>query len=112
LEKVVPKKITENSQHTVQNEKYRIQNTPAAKLRYIKLPMYLFFYMVLGLIDFDGASSFCHFYSKLSFYLYMYYYCSISLLILYGYKNSLLSIIAVVDGAAMPAEPWSRPPGE
>jgi hypothetical protein len=35
--------ITQNSQHNVQNKEYRIQNTPEAKLVYIKLPMYLFF---------------------------------------------------------------------
>jgi hypothetical protein len=29
--------------------------TAAAKLMYIKLPMYLFFYMALGLNDFDGG---------------------------------------------------------
>ncbi len=32
---------------------YRIQNTAAAKLMYIKFPMYLFFYMALGLNAFD-----------------------------------------------------------
>jgi hypothetical protein len=36
---------------------YRMQNTPAAKLmtHVNKLPMYLFFYMALGLYDFDGG---------------------------------------------------------
>jgi hypothetical protein len=34
----------------------RIQNTPAAKLVYIKLPMYLFF-MALGLNNFEGGKS-------------------------------------------------------
>ncbi len=39
--------------------KYRIQNTAAAKwmYSYIQLPMYLFFYMALGLNDFHGGKS-------------------------------------------------------
>jgi hypothetical protein len=36
-------KITQNSQNTLQNKEYRIQKTPAAKLVYIKLPMYQLF---------------------------------------------------------------------
>jgi hypothetical protein len=36
-------KITKNSQDTVQNKEYRIKKTHAAKLVYIKLPMYLLF---------------------------------------------------------------------
>ncbi len=36
--------------------KYRIQNTPAAKLEYLKLPMYLFFFMAFGLITLIGAN--------------------------------------------------------
>jgi len=36
---------------------YRIQNTEAHVL-YIKLPMYLFFHMALGLNDFDGGNPF------------------------------------------------------
>jgi hypothetical protein len=37
---------------------YRIQNTEytCSKLVYIKLPMYLFFYVSLGLNDFDGGN--------------------------------------------------------
>jgi hypothetical protein len=37
---------------TTNSTKYRIQ-----KLMYIKLPMYLFFYMALGLNDFDAGKS-------------------------------------------------------
>jgi hypothetical protein len=39
---------------------YRIQNTEytCSKLVYIKFPMYLFFYMALGLNDFDGGNYF------------------------------------------------------
>jgi hypothetical protein len=33
-----------------------MQNTPAAKLMYIKLPMYLFVYLALGFNDFDGGN--------------------------------------------------------
>jgi hypothetical protein len=40
---------------TTYGTKYRTQNTPAAKLMYIKLPVYLFFYMALGFNDFDGG---------------------------------------------------------
>ncbi len=32
-----------------------MEKTSAAKLMYIKLPIYLFFYMALGLNDFDGG---------------------------------------------------------
>jgi hypothetical protein len=38
--------------HRIQNTEYRIHN-----FMYIKLPMYLFFYMVLGLNDFDAGKS-------------------------------------------------------
>ncbi len=34
-----------------------MQNTPAAKLMYIKLLMYLFVYLALGLKDFVGGKS-------------------------------------------------------
>jgi hypothetical protein len=34
-----------------------MQNTTAAKLMYIKLPMYLFVYLALGFNDFDGGKS-------------------------------------------------------
>jgi hypothetical protein len=44
-------------QNRTQNSEYRIQNTATAKLMDIKLPMYLFFYMALGLNDFDGGKS-------------------------------------------------------
>jgi hypothetical protein len=37
-------------QLTTYSIEYRIQNTPAAKLVYIKLPMYLFFYMDLMIL--------------------------------------------------------------
>ncbi len=42
--------------HKTHKIQYRIQNTGATKLMYIKLPMYLF-YMALGLNDFDGGKS-------------------------------------------------------
>jgi hypothetical protein len=58
---------------------------------------------------FDGASRFCHYYSKQGYIsernIYFYYY------LLYDDTNSLLSTITVVDGAAMSAEPWAWPPG-
>jgi hypothetical protein len=47
----------QNTAYRIQNTEYRIQNTAAAKLMYIKLPMYLFFYTALGLNDFDGGYS-------------------------------------------------------
>jgi hypothetical protein len=42
-------------QYRLQNIEHIIQNTGAAKLMNIKLPMYLF-YMALGLNDFDWAN--------------------------------------------------------
>ncbi len=47
------------SQQTVQNTEYRILNTEhrIQKLMYIKLPMYMFFYMGLGLKYSDAGKS-------------------------------------------------------
>jgi hypothetical protein len=41
----------------LQNTEYRIRNTECRiqKLLYIKLPMYLFFYMALGVNDLDAG---------------------------------------------------------
>ncbi len=36
----------------------------------------------------------------------------LSVYLLHDYTNYLLSTITVVDGAAVSAEPWTRPPGE
>jgi hypothetical protein len=47
----------QNTEYRIQNTEYSIQNTAAAKLMYITLPMYLLFYAVLGLNDFDGGNS-------------------------------------------------------
>ncbi len=52
------KLATYSTRYRIQNTEYRIQNTPAAKLEYIKLPMYLFFHMAFGLIIFDWGKSF------------------------------------------------------
>ncbi len=51
--KTYARKLTTNSAEyriQIQNIEYRIQ-----KLVDIKLPMYLYFYMMLGLIDFDAG---------------------------------------------------------
>ncbi len=47
--------ITHNIQYRIQNTEYRIQLQ--LKLMYIKLPMYLLFYMALLLDDFHGGKS-------------------------------------------------------
>jgi hypothetical protein len=67
--------------------------------------------MVLGLNDFDGASSFCHYYSKLG-YISERNITILSVYLLHDYTNYLLPTIIVMDGAAVSAEPWTRPPGE
>jgi hypothetical protein len=60
---------------------------------------------------FDGASRFCQYYSKLG-YISERNITNPSVYLLYDYTNYHLSTITVVDGAAMSAEPWTRPPGE
>jgi hypothetical protein len=46
---------------TTYSTEYRIQNTPAAKLVYIKLPMYLFFIWRFDLIILMGANPEIHY---------------------------------------------------
>jgi hypothetical protein len=49
----------QNTEYKIQNTEYRTQNTDyrIQKLMYIRLPMYLFFYMELILNDLDGDIS-------------------------------------------------------
>jgi hypothetical protein len=52
LTKFITEYRIQNTKHRIQNTEYRIQ-----KLMYIKLPMYLFLYMALGINDFHAGKS-------------------------------------------------------
>jgi hypothetical protein len=54
-----PPPTTYSTEYRIHNTKYRIQNTEyeIQTLMYIKLPIYLFLYMALGVNDFDAGKS-------------------------------------------------------